>query len=484
MVIKNNLVAHNANRQMKNISVVASSSTEKLSSGYRINRAADDAAGLAISEKMRRQIKGLTQASRNAQDGISLVQIADGAMAEISDILHRGTVISVQASNDTMTSQDRKYLQQEITQLVDEIDHIADRTTFNEIELLKGSDPVNIASGGLPAWASFDANTTAAGGYLTKDGDSLVSKLDFSALDKAGADKAALAKDLIGTGFGTTCCTCSNFYSVKFTGGTGNSVEASGQNYIFNVGVEGITSSEDLINRIKAATDGGKPFNHFTEFKSDGAGHLVISDSRSVSSTKISAGGSYGEAKPGVVYEKKGLDIQVGAEAGQVIRIELPAINSGVLGLGADSAGSSVDTSSEYFMRYDEASNSYDKIPNPNYDPSKKDTGGSEASGPLSAIDVTTFKGAQSAIVSFKNANAYVSQERSRMGAYQNRFEHTIKNLDNVVENTTAAESQIRDTDMAKEMVRYSNANIVQQASSAMLAQANQKNQNVVSILG
>lgn len=484
MVIKNNLVAHNANRQIKNVSLANSKSAEKLSSGYRINRAADDAAGLAISEKMRRQIKGLTQASRNAQDGISLVQIADGAMSEISDILHRGTVISVQASNDTLTRQDREYLQQEIVQLVDEIDHIADRTTFNEIEILKGNDPINIAIGGLPEWASFDDATIEAKGHLTKDGDSLISKIDFSMLDKPGADMRKLTSDLIGKGFGTTCCTCSNYYSIKFVEGTGNSKETSGSNYIFNVGVEGITSSEDLINRIKAATDGGKPADHYTEFKSDGSGNLVISDNRSVAATHIVASGERGRVKSGVVYEKKGLDIQVGAEAWQVIRMELPAINSNLLGLSAGSDGGIVNTWSKEFVVYDEKSNTDRTIPNPNYDPDAEDKSGSPPSGSLASVDVTTFGGAQNAILSFKNANSYVSNERSRMGAYQNRFEHTIKNLDNVVENTTSAESQIRDTDMAEEMVKYSNTNIVQQAANSMLAQANQKNQGVLSLLG
>lgn len=140
MVIQHNQLAMNANRMLGITNKKQASTTEKLSSGYRVNRAADDAAGLAISEKMRRQIRGLTQASANAQDGISMVQIADGAMAEVHEMLHRGTELSVKAANGTLTDDDRSYIQQEISQLKKEIDGISERTTFNEIQVLKGKD--------------------------------------------------------------------------------------------------------------------------------------------------------------------------------------------------------------------------------------------------------------------------------------------------------------------------------------------------------
>ena len=156
MVVQHNLAAMNANRMFLNNDRKKAKVTEKLSSGYRINRAADDAAGLAISEKMRRQIRGLTQASKNAQDGISMVQIADGAMAEVHEMLHRGTELSIKAANGTLTDEDRSYIQREIEQLKSEIDGIAERTNFNEIQVLKGKDfPIEegtsnvIISGGM-----------------------------------------------------------------------------------------------------------------------------------------------------------------------------------------------------------------------------------------------------------------------------------------------------------------------------------------------
>jgi len=276
MVVQHNLTAMNSNRMLGITTSVQAKSTEKLSSGYKINRAADDAAGLAISEKMRRQIRGLTQASENAQDGISCVQTAEGALAEVHDMLQRMNELAVKAANGTMTSADRGYINSEVQALVSEIDRVASTTTFNEQKLLDGS------------------------------------------------------------------------------------------------------------------------------------------------------------------FSNKGL--QVGAEANQIIDLSISALTSKGLELTGGAANISVGG------------------PSP--------------------------ENAQNAICMIKVALAKVSQQRSDLGAIQNRLEHTIKNLDNVVENTTAAESQIRDTDMASEMVKFSNNNILAQAGQAMLAQANQSNTGVLSLLG
>jgi flagellin len=271
MVVQHNLTAMNSNRMLGITTGSQAKSTEKLSSGYKINRAADDAAGLAISEKMRRQIRGLTQASENAQDGISCVQTAEGALAEVHEMLQRMNELAVQASNGTQTSADRSYLNAEVEALIEEIDRVADTTTFNEQNLLNG------------------------------------------------------------------------------------------------------------------------------EFK-DGKG------------------------------------LQVGAEANQLITITIGAMDSATIG--------------------------------------------------VDGVDISSQDGAQTAITTIKDALKEVSKQRSDLGAVQNRLEHTIKNLDNVVENTTAAESHIRDTDMASVLVKFSNNNILAQAGQAMLAQANKSNQGVLSILG
>ena len=270
MVVQHNLTAMNSNRMLGVTTSTQAKSTEKLSSGYKINRAADDAAGLAISEKMRRQVRGLTQASANAQDGISCVQTAEGALAEVHDMLQRMNELAVKSANGTNTTADRNYINSEVQALVSEINRVQSTTTFNEKNLLDGT----------------------------------------------------------------------------FTG----------------------------------------------------------------------------------------KNLLVGAESGQVIGISISNMDASNIG--------------------------------------------------LSSISVSSEPNAKQAIDKIKTALASVSKQRSDLGAVQNRLEHTIKNLNNVVENTTAAESQIRDTDMATEMVKYSNNNILAQAGTAMLAQANQSNQNVLSLLG
>jgi flagellin len=269
MVVQHNLTAMNSNRMLGLTQSTLAKSTEKLSSGYKVNRAADDAAGLAISEKMRRQVRGLTQASANAQDGISCVQTAEGALNEVHDMLQRMNELATKAANDTNQSEDRDYINLEVQALYSEIDRVASTTTFNQQNLLDGT---------------------------------------------------------------------------------------------------------------------------FTSKK-----------------------------------------LQVGAESGQYISISISSMHASQL---------------------------------------------------VNGISVATQTTAATAIQTIKDGIKVLNKQRAKLGAVQNRLEHTIKNLDNVVENTQAAESQIRDTDMATEMVKYSNANILQQAGQSMLAQSNQSNQGVLSLLG
>ena len=271
MVVKHNLTAMNSNRMLGLTNTTQAKSTEKLSSGYKINRAADDAAGLAISEKMRRQVRGLTQASANAQDGISCVQTAEGALNEVHDMLQRMNELAVKAANGTMQSEDQFYVQKEVDNLISEIDRVSQTTTFNERMLLDGS---------------------------------------FSSI-------------------------------------------------ALQVGAEGTTSN--------------------------------------------------------------------------TIKLTIASLSSSGLGVGS--------------------------------------------------VSVASQTSATGAISTIKKAIATLNEQRANLGAVQNRLEHTIANLDNVIENTTAAESQIRDTDMASEMVKYSNNNILAQAGQAMLAQSNQANQGVLSLL-
>ena len=285
MIVQHNITAMNSNRMLGLTTSAQAKSSEKLSSGYKINRAADDAAGLAISEKMRRQIRGLTQASLNAQDGISCVQTAEGALNEVHDMLQRINELAVKGENGTLTSLDRSFISMEVQQLMSEIDRVSSTTTFNEQNLLDGT---------------------------------------FS-----------------------------------------------------------------------------------------------------------------------------GVGLQVGAEAGQHINVTISAMN--VEGL-ADSSGATFADLDKFY--------SWD--------------GKAE-------IESEDFNKLNTAV---KDVMKEVSKQRSQLGAVQNRLEHTINNLDNIVENTTSAEATIRDTDIATEMVKYANNNILQQAGTSMLAQANQTNQLALSLLG
>ncbi len=503
MIIQHNLAAMNADRMYMGNNRKQVKRSERLSSGYRINRAADDAAGLAISEKMRRQIRGLSQAAVNAQDGISMVQIADGAMAEVQDMLHRGTELSVKAANGTLQEEDRAYIQREIAQIKEEIDAISDRTYFNDIWVLKGKDVPKpegttevIIAGGLPAWVgqgstsgimsevyqttqnyetstrvtdSSGNTTTTVTGTGTETIDHVAATLDFSRFTGSRQQ----LKDLENNGFHTTCCTCTNHYSVKFTMGTTSSMEQSGQHYIYNVGIGDVTDADELLDRIVKAMDNGYPQNHYTKLTVDSASKkLIIYDDRGKASnphpyststdqttgttTTVStawpgwsnpsfnttAHGERGKFAPGTAYSKDDADklakadlviLQVGTEMGHEIALEMPSISTSSL--------------------------------------------------KIQDVDLSTASGAKQAIETFGKALTYVSTERSRMGAYQNRLEHTIANLNNVVENTQAAESAIRDTDMAEIMVEYANGNILSQAGMAMLSQANMKNEGVLALL-
>ena len=436
MVIQHNLMAMNADRMGEITGTKKKKSIEKLSSGNRINRAADDAAGLAISEKMRRQIRGLTQATFNCQDGISLVQTADGALNEITDMLQRGNELCVKAANGTLSPDDRKYIQKEISALADEIDKVSARTTFNEIPILKGEEPVQNTveiKGGLPSWAS---SPSISAGYLSdtfvEDGKThATAVMDFSGFAGSAADFAAVGDG--NAGFNTTCATCSNHYTISFTNDPSKQgYMKSGSHHIYTVDISGCTSGEDITDRILGMV-GSRPQGHYTSLSKDASGNLLVYDNRAIA--EISP--SKATFKDGIATAKQAgtadVVIQAGAEAGTIIEIKLPRISSASCGIGG--------------------------------------------------VNATTPGGAVAGIKSLKTGIAYVNSERSRMGAYQNRMEHTINNLNNVVENTTAAESAIRDTDMAKEMVNLSTQNILEQVGQSMLTQANQSKQGVLSLL-
>ena len=386
MVVQHNLTAMNSNRMLGLTTASQAKSTEKLSSGYKINRAADDAAGLSISEKMRKQIRGLTQASANAQDGISSVQTAEGALTEVHDMLQRMNELAVKAANGTMSENDRDYVQNEIDQLVTEIDRVSATTKFNETYLLDGKVGETKYTTAQTESATV---LTAIAGSSTIDAEK-GSVTNTNALDSGNtviiADK---------NGIDVT-------YKFDTTAAKETATIATSKASFVAMIKKAAMSVDDNIKNVSLDDEGHLKVDVFADTKDD----LNIS-------------------------------LQVGADTTTQNKIGATIQNLSARGLGING------------LRVD-------------------------------GFDSTN---ADDAVNKISDAIQQVSTQRSALGAVQNRLEHTINNLDNIVENTTSAESEIRDTDMATEMVKYSNNNILAQAGQAMLSQANQSNQGVLSLL-
>nr|WP_106783730.1 flagellin [Lysinibacillus timonensis] len=386
MRINHNIAALNTNRQLGIANNNQAKSMEKLSSGLRINRAGDDAAGLAISEKMRAQVRGLDQASSNAQDGISLIQTAEGALNETHSILQRMRELAVQASNDTNTDTDRKELQKEITQLTEEIDRIANTTEFNTKKLLNGD-----LSG---------VNSSAA----TKNLDSVSSDIF------ASADFAT-----------TSTATVDNTYNFEISSASGTTYTIS---WADSNGATGTTKVAATATSfiVGSATAGAK-----IELKA------ALGTGASTMTNNIGEEGTVTTRKAKTDLTDESLTYQIGANSSQTMRVSIENMDSASLN--------------------------------------------------VNKIDVTSSQKAEASITAINNAIESVSSQRSKLGAFQNRLEHTINNLGTSSENLTAAESRIRDVDMAKEMMNQTKESILAQASQAMLAQANQKPQAVLQLL-
>ena len=445
MVVQHNMQAANANRMLNVTTSAQSKSTEKLSSGYKINRAADDAAGLTISEKMRKQIKGLDRASTNAEDGVSAVQTAEGALTEVHSMLQRMNELATQSANGTNSSTDRKAIQDEIDQLTTEIDRVSETTKFNETYLLKGDG----------AEKEHNVNAHDAG-------------LDGVTLTDKGDEVEVTLKTL----------------------NAGDKISIAGKNYTIGATPD---EAKGLYAKAKAGekvTVGGTTYE--IADKTDAAkGQITIADL----DQQIAKGTTveYGNKKVHVVDETTGIDdndssIITAAKAYELETAEIVKASS----IGTDTnatAGNLTDnkfTLTKGKVNYNDAL-SFNLHVGADADMTNKitvniDSMNSAGLG-VKGIKADTEQDATYAIDAIADAISTVSSQRSALGAVQNRLEHTINNLDNVVENTTSAESRIRDTDMAEEMVNYSKNNILAQAGQSMLAQANQSNQGVLSLL-
>ena len=472
MVVQHNISAMNANRMLGITQGSLSKSTEKLSSGYKVNRAADDAAGLSISEKMRKQIRGLDQASANAEDGISAVQTAEGALAEVHDMLQRMNELAVKASNGTMSSDDRQTVQDEVDQLLTEIDRVSETTKFNETYLLKGDTAkkeVTLAAKDAGLAGKLVGNATGATFTVSelKVGDTVSIGGKTYTLGSKDVDEVKASLDTKANG-GTDMA-------------TGTQVTLNGTQYT----ISDITDdSKNMITQDEMITrmDDGK----VTSVKYNGKTYSVINDQKGGADGKTADNVDDDDAT--LITAEKAYDYMIN---------ELKLANN----VGANKTASDVQstkTAKDGKVEFTITSGKAETQEDLNFslhvgadaDMTNKigvkiqslDTTGLGIAG-LNVKD-STGAAATYAIDAISEAIAKVSAQRSSLGAVQNRLEHTINNLDNVVENTTSAESQIRDTDMADEMVKYSKNNILQQAGQSMLAQANQSNQGVLSLLG
>ena len=483
MVVQHNMTAMNANRMLGLTASQQSKSTEKLSSGYRINRAADDAAGLSISEKMRKQIRGLDQASTNADDGVSAVQTAEGALNEVQDMLQRMNELAVQAANGTNSENDRAYIQAEIDQLVTEIDRVAETTKFNETYLLKGDGVggkyvdlgTTSQSGTAFGNTTLDQQATPATGVNYSIDRDIALKVDFKA-DFSEDSTATLT--IAGASYALKdYADIDDLAAAISSNEKVNSVDLTYENGV--VATSAPDAKFSLTHTNKTTTvSGDVTFKVASSYSSTTTGgQLVIKGASDITikftiATKLDENGD-------LVFDEE--------TTNQSIASALTAEN---ISFTEQDGIFTVKTASTMTVNAATTVNNLDFNLHVGADSSDTNKIGVSISSMsadglgVSGVKVTSEKTATDAIDVIAQAIQKVSKQRSDLGAVQNRLEHTINNLDNVVENTTAAESRIRDTDMAEEMVKYSNINILAQAGQSMLAQANHSNQGVLSLLG
>jgi flagellin len=457
MRINHNISALNTYRQLSSNNTSTSKSLEKLSSGLAINRAGDNAAGLAISEKMRGQIRGLDQASSNANDGISLIQTAEGALNETQSILQRMRELAVQASNDTNTANDRAEIQKEIDQLTQEIDRIGNTTEFNTKKLLNG---------GASVTATVAPDDAADTGRVTVTGGSADTVVDGSVeILSAGTTLATSATDT----------TTSTFATAATALGAASATTINGVSFSFSA----TDTVQDVLDTVNDAGIG------VTATFTDGAGITFTNDSVG-SASELDFGTGTGAFAAGLA-DTTGSDAVVATTEG----VSYVAVGNHVTITSAgDTKGLEFDLSGDGALAGDvtltvTANGGLNMHIGANEDQTMYISVGdmrSQALG-VNGIDVTTKAAAESSITTIQNALDDVSSERAKLGAYQNRLEHTINNLGTTSENLSASESRIRDVDMAKEMMEFTKNNILSQAAQAMLAQANQQPQSVLQLL-
>ncbi len=560
MVVRSNIMAVNAQRQLGVNNNQVSKALEKLSSGYRINRAGDDASGLAISEKMKAQIKGLDTASLNAQDGISVVQTAEGALTEVHNMLNRMVELATRSANGINADLNRDALQNEVSALQEEIDRIAQATTFNDIHLLDGTGGSGAGTGGT-AGATFDDPTstaitnitegvagtaavfdidvagfsgTTAGAVDIKVGDVVIGTVDvtegmtdaefaqalngqtFTVQDDTGTDVEFTASV---TGTTVTFTAGDSTNALTLSGGTnidvdgGYTIEAQQAAGAAKAAAADAPEKPDFsgANAVAATVNGNNAAFDFTQLDADAVQAAI--DAAAKADPDVAGGNiTISVNAAGNGYELKAGDTVIGTATGTIsaaddttpVTLTFQTADGNQLGtvdvtgpaggLGGElAAGDTVDSGvaatpaaadnngaagggSTFTLQIGDTADSYNQLT------FTINSMTSTAIG-VGSVDISTLKGAQNAIATVKTAIDTVSTQRAELGAIQNRLEYTINNLDTSSENIQAANSRIRDTDMAKMMMEYTKVNVVTQSAQAMLAQANQQPQSVLQLL-
>lgn len=456
MRINNNIMALNTYNQMTTNNSKTASSIEKLSSGLRINSAADDAAGLAISEKMRSQIRGLDQASRNAQDGISMIQTAEGALDESEAILQRMRELSVQSSNDTYTAEDREAIQDEIKQLSSEIDRISTDTEFNNKSLLDGS----LENSTQVTNNNAKVNDVKVENDSMEKGDYVLTVSGTAETYTTGATNSTNIGSITDGGTGSTA---PGEYTVELV-----ETEVAGQYDIYLKDDEGTVIDSKNSFAIDNAT---------ADVVVDIGGVNITYADVSGGGTAVAEGTSEFSVNSSAVYtlEKDGKVVDSTTTVGSTSsEVELGGLSFTIDDELADNTTNIAVSNNA--VTYQIGANSGQTTDMTVSDMSSKALG-------IDELDLTTSEGATSAIDVLDDAIKSVSSERSKLGAMQNRLEHTINNLSTSSENLSAAESRIRDVDMAKEMMEMTKWTTLQQSSNAMLAQANSQPEQVLQLL-
>ena len=499
MVVQHNMQAANANRMLNVTTGQQAKSTEKLSSGYRINRAADDAAGLTISEKMRKQIKGLDRASTNAEDGVSSVQTAEGALTEVHSMLQRMNELATQAANGTNSKDsDRQAIQDEIDQLTTEIDRVSETTKFNETYLLKGDAGTKTIN--------LKAHDAGLKGELTDNGDgtatfvmdalnagdkvSIGGKTYTIGSDEAKVDAWFTDNNITDTANATIKVNGKEYTYYGETAATGTAGKINKGWYASTPTAPGDKDAETTpiyadVNAIKdavkagaVAESGAKKITALNDAKDNVTGAANADGISDTDATVISKNKAYELASKELLKANQIGDTENNAKVGVGDVDTTVDLTNGTGTFKIQTGSAKVANTLSFSLHVGSDADMTNKI---QVDIDSMDS----ASLGIKGINVKDDSGnaATYAIDAISDAISKVSSQRSSLGAVQNRLEHTINNLDNVVENTTSAESRIRDTDMASEMVNYSKNNILAQAGQSMLAQANQSNQGVLSLL-